>query len=614
MKKTVKRLAAAAMAAALVFPMLFTGSAMSQTSIAAEAAPDRAADTREEVVYATLSPDGGTKEVNVVTILHNAEAGTIADYGDFAAVKNLTDTGAITQAGGTVTVSAPKGDLYYQGTMKNAELPWKLDVTYYLDGAELPAAELAGKSGHVRISIATSKNPAAEPSYFDNYMLQISLTLDSSKCTGITAPGGTVASAGVDKLVTFAAMPGAAGGFDVETDASAFSMEGIQFSAVPLSMKIDPPDTGALKSDLAKLTDAVSQLNDGIGQLEGGALDLKKGAGTLKDGSAAFAGGLNQLTGSAAGLMGGSAQIKEALNKIVSSLNGTGNGSADGGGLNLADLQQLPDGLKQLAAGLDGVSSGLSDLKSGFAQSYGALKDAILKIPDATVSEAELGALYQASPDKKDTIDTLAAYYAAGVQTKATFAAVRPAFDNLDGALSKSIDALGTISSSLSSTAAQLSDALRSSDTASQLAQLSSGLQALSDNYGQFHEGLVAFAAGVSDLNKNYGALNGGLAGLSDGVVSLYDGLGKAVDGTSELNDGVSGLPDKTDQEIAKLLDGYDKSGLKPVSFTSSKNTGTVSVQFVLKTEKIEAPAAPAPVPEPAKPETVWDKFIDLFR
>jgi hypothetical protein len=86
------------------------------------------------------------------------------------------------------------------------------------------------------------------------------------------------------------------------------------------------------------------------------------------------------------------------------------------------------------------------------------------------------------------------------------------------------------------------------------------------------------------------------------------------VDGTSELNDGVSGLPDKTDQEIAKLLDGYDKSGLKPVSFTSSKNTGTVSVQFVLKTEKIEAPAAPAPVPEPAKPETVWDKFIDLFR
>ena len=614
MKKISKGFAMLVTVAAVVMFVLLPGSALSQSP----ASPDTPAETpvpdvripvsREEVVYANLTPQGDAKEVYVVAVLHNDDAGTIADYGNYASVKNLTDTGPVTLKEDQLTLSVPKGDFYYQGMLSRADLPWHIDVTYALDGAALPPEALAGKSGHVTIKIKTTPNTAVDPVYYENYLLQISVTLDTSQCTNITAAGGTVANAGINKLVTFAVMPGKMGEVSLETDAADFTMNGIEFAAVPLSMQFDPPDTSAMKEDLTDLTDAVSELNDGIAQLESGSLELKNGANDLSSGSSSFAGGLRDLSGNAAGLFGGSAQIKDALNTIVASM------SAPGDSLDLGSLQQLPDGLLQLAAGLDGISSGLSELKTGFSASYGALKAAILEIPDAVITEEELGRLYLDNPDKKDTIDKLAAYYASGARTKATYENVRPLFDAMETSLDQLIASVGQISGALKETAAQIKGALESSDAFSQLSQLTAGLQALSAQYGDFHEGLVMFTGGVSELNKNYGSLDAGIAGLADGAGQLSDGIGQTADGVSELNDGVKDLPQKTDEEIQKLMDAYDKSDVKPVSFTSPKNTNTVSVQFVMKTDRIEKPATPETAPEPAQKETIWDRFVDLFK
>lgn len=616
MKKIPKIFAMAVTATAVLLFVLLPGSAFSQTAAPAEPAASTpggraaaASASREEVVYANLSPDGGVKEVYVVSVLHNGDAGTVNDYGDYAAVKNLTDTGPVTLQGDQVTADVPKGDFYYQGTLLRPELPWSIDVSFTLDGAELTPDELAGKSGHVAINIRTIQNLNTDPLFFDNYLLQISVTLDTSKCANITAPGGLVANAGINKLVTYTVMPGKAGDMTVETDAADFSMNGIELSAVPLSMRLDPPDTSAMKADLQKLTDAVAELNDGLAQLENGSLELKNGAGDLSGGSSSFAAGLRDLTGSAAGLYGGSAQIKEALNTIASSMNG-----APGGSLDLSGLMRLPDGLLQLAAGLDGVSSGLMELNAGFTASYAPLKAALLEIPGTAISDAEWARLYQNNPGDKDLLDQLAAYYASAVKTKAVFENVQPLFDTMESSLNQLSASAGQISGALKETAAQIKAALEGSEAFAQLSQLSSGLVALSEQYGEFHEGLMLFTGGVSELNKNYGSLNAGLSGLRDGAAELSGGLGKAADGVSELHDGVSDLPQKTDEEIQKLLDEYDKSDITPVSFASPKNINTTAVQFVMKTDKIELPEAPETIQEAAPSKTILDRFLDLFR
>jgi X-X-X-Leu-X-X-Gly heptad repeat protein len=613
MKKVSKGFAMAVTAAAVFLLVLFPGSALSQTSASPETPAVSGGDaapsgSREEVVYANLSAAGSVKDINVVSILHNTAAGPIADFGEFSTVKNLTDTGPLTLQDDQVLLSAPPGDFYYQGTLLSPDLPWVIGISYTLDGVSVAPDALAGQTGHVAIRITTAKNPAVDPVYFDNYLLQVSVTLDTTKCSGITAPGGMLANAGANKLVTFTVLPGKTGELLIETDAADFTMNGIELSAVPLSMQFDAPDTSDMLGDLQKLTDAINDLDDGAAQLSAGSVELKDGAADLRDGSASFAAGLGDLSDNAAGLYGGSAQIKEGLNTIVTSMSASGGQSLD-----LTSLQQLPSGLSQLAAGLDGISAGLTELKTNFALSYGALKAAILEIPAEPVTEADFARLYQNNPSDKALIDKLAAYYASGVKTKATFDNVRPFFDAAEGALDQLIASVGQISASLKDISAQISTALSGNDALSQLGQLMTGLQTLAAQYGDFHNGLAQFTAGVSELNRNYGALDEGLSGLSDGTAGLSDGLGEMSAGLSELNANLADLPQKTDAEIQKLLDAYDKSDVKPVSFASDKNINTLSVQFVLKTDKIEKPEAPEPEPEPEQKETIWDRFVNLF-
>ena len=144
----------AAMSAAVLLFVLLPGSAFGQTAPPAEPFADisggaahAASGSREEVVYANLTPSGESKEVYVVSVLHNGAAGTVTDYGNYASVKNLTDTGPLALRDDKVTASVPKGDFYYQGTLRRPDLPWRISVTYTLDGAPLKPEELAGKSG-----------------------------------------------------------------------------------------------------------------------------------------------------------------------------------------------------------------------------------------------------------------------------------------------------------------------------------------------------------------------------------------------------------------------------------------------------------------------------------
>jgi hypothetical protein len=92
----------------------------------------------------------------------------------------MTDTNPLTQEEDRIFISAPKGDFYYQGTLKNAALPWCIDVAYTLDGAPVTADALAGADGRVAIRIDTAQNPDADPVYFENYALQVSVTLDAA--------------------------------------------------------------------------------------------------------------------------------------------------------------------------------------------------------------------------------------------------------------------------------------------------------------------------------------------------------------------------------------------------------------------------------------------------
>ena len=563
---------------------------------------------KDEVIYAILAPDGSIRAMYAVNHFAIAEAGSFTDYGDYTSVKNLTDTTLMTQNGDAVTFQTNAENFYYQGNMTTTELPWIFDISYFLNGVKTAPQELAGKSGKIEIHITTQKNTAVNSTFNENYMLQISITLDTEKCSDINAAGATVASAGKNKLIAYTVMPGKDADISLSATARDFAMTGIDISAVPFSMNMEMPDTDSMISDFTELSDAISDLNDGVGDLADGVAELKTGSDKLRNGSSDIKAGLSELSDNSEQLLQASSQISGALTQIASSLNGAS------GEMDLGDLTQLPQGLSQLADGLEGISDGLIELKNGFTSAYAALDGAIQGIPDATVSQEQITELYtQTDPSQYALLDQLIASYTAGQTVKGTYNQVKGAFDAVGSTIDTLAASIDTISATLDDMSEKISDALSGMDMMEQLAQLSAGLSELDRNYAAFHSGLRNYMNGVGALSSGYADFHNGVSSFRNGIGELYDGVAELHDGTTELSDETAKMPDKIQSEIDDMLDQYTGLDFEPISFTSSKNEHTDLVQFVLKCDGIEKPEETKGVEVEVKNETFWDRLISLF-
>lgn len=574
--------------------------------VLALSAPAFAADMpteKEEVVYGILGMDGRVQSIYVV---NSFLGGKITDYGNYRAVSNMTTSENLTKSGSMITINTKADRFYYQGTLESKALPWDITIKYKLDGKEISATELAGKNGELAITLSTSQNKTVNPAFYENYMLQISLALDTEKCTEIVSPNAAIANAGKVKIIVHTVMPGSDADILVEAKVQDFAMSEIEITAMPLSMSIEVPEIDGLTEDMELLADAVSALNEGVKELAEGTAKTYSGADNLTAGSSSFAMGLSALSDNSGEMLNGSAQIKDALANIAGSLEG-------GSGIDLGGLSALPGGLRRLAAGLTEIKDGMDTLEDGYSQAYGALDSAISAIPDADIDPTGLYGALAGDPGLNATLDQLMGYYAAAKTVKGTYAQVQAAFAAVSGTLITLSASIDTISGTLSEMANEIQQSLRGADIGSQIRQLQDGLSQLSDNYDEFHAGLGEYTRGVIDLSAGYTEVHTGLKSLTGGIGELNTGAKDLRKGTNKLNDAVSDLPDTMEAEIDKLTSQYNKADFEPVSFVSAKNTKVTLVQFVLKTTSIELPEEQEPTVEAPVKLTFWQKLLKLF-
>src|SRR5690625_2727260 len=164
---------------------------------------------KDEVIYSNLLANGKVKDMYVVNTFHITKQGNIDDYGTYEHVRNLTNLLPIEQQDGNkIRFEADESEFYYQGELQNEPLPWNINITYLLDGEEISADELAGKSGKLEIHLSTSSNKEVDDTFFDYYLLQVSVTLDPEVFNNVQAPKGTEAKEGKNRLISFNVMPG----------------------------------------------------------------------------------------------------------------------------------------------------------------------------------------------------------------------------------------------------------------------------------------------------------------------------------------------------------------------------------------------------------------------
>ena len=244
--------------------MVVTMSAlMSGSFIIPAFAEETSGSSKEEVIYVMSDASGKITDMEAVNIF---AGGNITDYGDYSSVKMLNTTDSITQNGDKITFSSDADKVYYQGTMKEKNLPWNISIRYFLDGKEYSAKDIAGKSGALEIRFSVSKNEACQDSFYEDYALQAAFTLDTEKCENIRATGATAANAGSKKQLTYTILPGRGIDTVIQSDVTDFQMDAVSINGIRLNLNFTVDDE-ALTEKVDGIISAVGTVNDGAAEV-----------------------------------------------------------------------------------------------------------------------------------------------------------------------------------------------------------------------------------------------------------------------------------------------------------------------------------------------------------
>ena len=332
---------------------------------------------KEEVVYINLNNNGSVDKVYAVNIF---DSKNIIDYGNYSEVRNMNTNDVLDYKNGKVAVINSSDKLYYEGVLENTEIPWNIDISYYLDGEKVNADKVVGSSGSLEIKMSITNNEKCNNVFFENYALQGTVLLDTQKCTNIEAEGATIANVGSQKQLSYMILPNKGKEITIKANVKDFEMDSISLNGVKFNLDVDV-NTDELTGKVKELTDAIdeinsgattlkngtSTLNSGTGELLSGVNSLNSGVDSLNSGILRVKEGLETLNSKSSSLTGGSKRILDALNEINSALEKVNVSSES--------IAQLVSASSEIKNGIDSLVSGATSLNSNIG--YSVYKNAM---------------------------------------------------------------------------------------------------------------------------------------------------------------------------------------------------------------------------------------------
>ena len=583
--------------------------------------------SKDEVVYVKLNNNGNVDNVYVVNSFDIKNGEKIVDYGSYSNVLNLSTSDKLNYSNGVVdiNISDTNKKFYYQGDMKDCEIPWDINIRYTLDGKNISSEELAGKSGDLEISFDIKKNDTVDEVFFNNYALQISLTLDGDKCSDIIADGGTIASVGSNKTITYIKLAGEEASYTIKSNVENFEMDSISFNGLNMDMNVDV-NVDDMTSSFDTLVDAIDELNDGASELKSGVNTYKNGVSTLYNGSSKLLEGVSNYKSGV-----------NSLDKGINSLQSGLNGYKDGVNSLYTNSQKLLEGAKSLNSGVKALESGVNSLNQGASN----LESGVNSLNQgASNLESGLNTLAKGSSSYKQNVNNYAQSVNQVVSAlKANLSeeqiqalnldvlvsgaqGLALAYENIDNGISQFKSGASSISDGAKSLANNIGTLSQgSSNLYSGIEALSSGSNALVSGINEIEGGTSSLKSGSSALVSGINEIEGGASSLKNGsgtLVSGIDSIGNGISalskGTNELNRKTSNLPYEIDDKIDEMVSKYSNSDFNPVSFASEENTNVESVQFAIRTDAIKVKEEEKVEEEKVEEKNMWQLFTDLFK
>ena len=406
---------------------------------------------KTETVYSVLNSDGSISDTIVSSWLHDEDGiNNIKETLNLTDVKNIKSNEKPSKDGNTYTWNAKGNDVYYEGTATK-QLPVSVKIRYELDGQEMSAKDMEGKSGHLKLMISFTNNYSEvkningksiviHPSYLAGGMLNMS----TGKFSNVKCESGKIVNDGTNEMLAFANIPGLnetlkSAGLDkvnnqlgisddvtVEADVNDFDLGSIM---VGMTNEIDLASELGEIGSVSELTDGVNQLIEADNQLIDGSKQLYDGTTQLKEQAAPLTGSSDQVRQLSAGAI----QLNDGVKALQTGLTAYTNG-VDTLAAGSQQLYGIPQGVSQIQTGVSGnLGQGKTNLLDGATQLNEGLKQ--LEAQVNTLNPTELETMQNQINDAMDIL--------GGMQK--TITADGKILDGLSGSLTTASNAITDI-------------------------------------------------------------------------------------------------------------------------------------------------------------------------
>ena len=362
---------------------------------------------KTETVYSVLNSDGSISDTIVSSWLHDEDGiNNIKETLNLKDVKNIKSNEKPSKDGNTYTWNAKGNDVYYEGTATK-QLPVSVKIRYELDGQEMSAKDMEGKSGHLKLTISFTNNYSEvkningksiviHPSYLAGGMLNMS----TGNFTNVKCESGKIVNDGTNEMLAFANIPGLnetlkSAGLDkvnnqlgisddvtVEADVNNFDLGSIM---VGMTNEIDLDQELGDIGSVSELTDGIDQLIEADDQLIDGSKQLYDGTTQLKEQAAPLTGSSDQVRQLSAGAI----QLNDGVKALQTGLTAYTNG-VDTLAAGSQQLYGIPQGVSQIQTGVSGnLGQGKTNLLDGATQLNEGLKQLEAQVNTLTPTELE---------------------------------------------------------------------------------------------------------------------------------------------------------------------------------------------------------------------------------
>ena len=513
--------------------------------------------SKDETVYVLAGADGSVKKVIVSDWIKNAiSEGKISDKTNLKNVKNVKGNEKYTLDSNNMTVWDAQGnDVYYSGNI-DEELPVNLSVSYKLDGKNITADKLAGKSGKVTIRF-DYENKQYETVNIDGksekiyvpFVMLTGMLFNNDTFRNVEVTNGKVINDGDRTAVIGIALPGLQKNLNITSDKLEFP-DFVEITADVENFKMGMSITLATNELFSNFD--TSKLND-----------LDNVANSVND----LTGGMNQL-------LDGSSALYNGLDLLLSKSNELVNG-----------IKELANGSKTLKEGTEKIDFGAGNIKSGASELYGGLNELSSNNPQLNggakqVFETMLSTAQSQLNNAGITTPTL---------TIENYSAV------LTAVLSK-VSNIPTAAASVTTLKASL-DSYNQFYTG--LLNYTGGVEKATNGAKELYLGANQLKAGTEELKLGSEKLYNGVLKLQDGTSVLVGGVSELKNGAVKLSGGLKKLNDEGVSKIIKLVNGDIKGLATRIKATADvsknyKNFSGISddmdgqVKFIYRTDEIK--------------------------